>query len=107
MNSLQKFIFCVPTHDGNDSGIDSSNSPRHGGVASTESRPQNLQELEEMLQEEWKKINVWDIQTLINSMPGELQLLLPSRAGTQIPTFGKTLLKLYTRNQYLLLNSCM
>ena len=80
------FIFCVPILDSNDSGNDSSNSPRHGGVASSESRPQpmvwdilgdklkekkpkNLQELEKMLQEKWKKICVLDIQNLINSTP--------------------------------------
>ena len=34
-----------------------------------EKKPKNLQELEKMLQEKWKKICVLDIQNLINSTP--------------------------------------
>ena len=49
-----------------------------------EKKSKNLQDLEKMIQEEWKKISVLDINRLsLIACIGELQLLLSSRAGTR------------------------
>ena len=48
-----------------------------------EKKPKNLQELEKMLQEKWKKICVLDIQNLINSMPRRVAAVIAVKAGTQ------------------------
>ena len=48
-----------------------------------EKKPKNLQELEKMLQEKWKKICVLDIQYLINSMPRRVAAVIAVKAGTQ------------------------
>ena len=46
-----------------------------------EKNPKNLQELEKMLQEKWKKICVIDIQNLINSMPRRVAAVISIKGG--------------------------
>ena len=46
-----------------------------------EKKPKNLKELEKILQEEWKKISVLDIQTLINSMPRRVAAVIAVKDG--------------------------
>ena len=46
-----------------------------------EKKPKNLKELEKMLQEEWKKISVLDIQNLINSMPRRVAAVIAVKGG--------------------------
>ena len=56
-----------------------------------EKKPKNLQELEKMLQEKWKKICVLDIQNLIISMPRRVAAVIAIKGGhTKKLTFAET-----------------
>ena len=63
----------------------------------------NLQELEEMLQEEWKIISVWDIQNRIDSMPRRVAAFIAVKGGhtkyQHLQRLQYISLKVYTRNQ--------